>query len=85
MGNVWRPGDENPQEIPTAVLLIQSVEEETGDLQSDLLRDISLPVLLPAALGRVVAVQLQPGVSLHLLLYGDLAKEISLNLTQPSK
>ena len=80
MSNVWRPGNEEPEKISTAVLLIQPVEEEAGEIQPDLLTNIPLPVLLPAALGRVVAVQLQPGVPLHLLLDGDLTN-ISINLT----
>ena len=80
MSNVWRPGDEKPEKVSTAVLLIQPVEEETGKIQPDLFSYIALPVFLPATLGRVVAVQLQPGVSLHLLLYGDLTN-ININLT----
>ena len=84
MSNVWRPGNENPEKVPTAVLLIQPVEEETGEIQPDLLTNISLPVLLPAALGRVVAVQLQSGVSVSLLLYGDL-RNTSRNISQPSE
>ena len=84
MSNVRRPGNEEPEKISTAVLLIQPVEEEAGEIQPDLLRNISLPVFLPATLGRVVAVQFQPGVPLHLLLYGDLTN-ISINITQPSR